>query len=147
MIHICAPRAPIRCHALTTLHASRCRMAQHDIVFARCATRSIASKGRVGKLEYKFTKPWKIIEPLKGASYAIEHCLTPTRMEKKHASDLTPYPLELIPFKPIDGRRYLVWATLQTYWRKPVQGGRSERILTAYPFSSGFSLAIASGTQ
>ena len=31
MIHICAPRAPIRCHALTTLRASRRRMAQHDI--------------------------------------------------------------------------------------------------------------------
>ena len=30
MIHICAPRAPIRCHALTTLRASRRRMAQHD---------------------------------------------------------------------------------------------------------------------
>jgi hypothetical protein len=30
MIHICAPRAPIRCHALTTLRASRRHMAQHD---------------------------------------------------------------------------------------------------------------------
>ncbi len=30
MIHICAPRLPIRCHALTTLRASRRRMAQHD---------------------------------------------------------------------------------------------------------------------
>jgi hypothetical protein len=32
MIHICAPRAPIRCHALTTLRASQRRMAQHDRV-------------------------------------------------------------------------------------------------------------------
>jgi hypothetical protein len=44
-----------------------------DIVFACRATRSIAGKGCVGKLKYKFTRPWKIIEPLKGASYAIEH--------------------------------------------------------------------------
>jgi hypothetical protein len=74
-----------------------------DIVFAHRATRSIASKGRVEKIEYKFTEPWKIVESLKGAIYAVDHCLTPTQKEKKHASDLTPYPLELIPFKPIDG--------------------------------------------
>ncbi len=73
-----------------------------DIVFACHATRSIASKGRVRKLKYKFTGPWKIIEPLKDALYAIEHCLTPTGKEKKHTSDLTPYPLELIPFEPIN---------------------------------------------
>jgi hypothetical protein len=71
-----------------------------DIVFARRATRSDASKGCVGKLEYKFTGPWRIIESLKGASYAIKHCLTPTQKEKKHASDLTLYPSELIPLSP-----------------------------------------------
>ncbi len=74
-----------------------------DIVFARRATRSDASRGRVGKLVYKFTGPWRIVESLKGASYAIEHCLKPSRREKKHASDLTPYPPELIPLQPIDG--------------------------------------------
>jgi hypothetical protein len=31
MIYICAPRAPIRCHAVSTLRASQRRMAQHDI--------------------------------------------------------------------------------------------------------------------
>ena len=31
MIYICAPRAPIRCHAVSTLRARRCRLAQHDI--------------------------------------------------------------------------------------------------------------------
>jgi hypothetical protein len=74
-----------------------------NIIFTRHATCSDASKGRVGKLEYKFTGPWQIIESLKGALYAIKHCLTPTWKEKKHASDLTLYPSELIPFKPIDG--------------------------------------------
>ena len=33
----------------------------------------------------------------------LEHCLHPKRTEKKHASDLTPYPSELIPFEPVDG--------------------------------------------
>ena len=74
-----------------------------DIVFARRATRSVASKGRVGKLEYKFTGPWRIVKSLRGALYAIEHCHSPSRREKKHASDLTPYPMELIPFEPVDG--------------------------------------------
>jgi hypothetical protein len=79
-----------------------------DIVFARCATWSDAAKGCIGKLEYKFTGPWRIIESLKGASYTIEHCLKPSRMENKHASDLTLYPPKLIPFKPIncDNNRY-----------------------------------------
>ena len=74
-----------------------------DIVFARCATRSDASRGRVGKLEYKFTGPWRIVASLHGGSYSLEHCLHPKRTEKKHASDLTPYPSELIPFEPVDG--------------------------------------------
>jgi hypothetical protein len=74
-----------------------------NIVFACHANHSDASKGHVGKLEYKFTGPWQIIESLKGALYTIEHCLTPTRKEKKHASDLSPYPSELILFKPVDG--------------------------------------------
>jgi hypothetical protein len=74
-----------------------------DIVFARHATWLDAAKGPVGKLKHKFTGPWHVIESLKGASYAIKHCLKPSRKEKKHASDLTPYPSKLIPFKPVDG--------------------------------------------
>jgi hypothetical protein len=74
-----------------------------DIVFARRATRSDAAKGRVDKLTYAFTGPWRITALLKGASYELEHCSTPNRKEKKHASDLSPYPLELIPFQPLDG--------------------------------------------
>ncbi len=74
-----------------------------DIVFARRATRSDAAKGRVDKLTYAFTGPWRITALLKGTSYELEHCSTPNRKEKKHASDLSPYPLELIPFQPLDG--------------------------------------------
>jgi hypothetical protein len=74
-----------------------------DIVFARRATRSDASREKVGKLEYRFTGPWRVLESLHGGSYSLEHCLHPTRKEKKHASDLTPYPPELVPFKPVHG--------------------------------------------
>jgi hypothetical protein len=74
-----------------------------DILFARRATRSDSFCERVGKLEYKFTGRWRVLESLHGGSYSLEHCLHPKRTEKKHASDLTPYPPELVPFKPVDG--------------------------------------------
>jgi hypothetical protein len=74
-----------------------------DIVFAKRATRSDASRGRVGKLMYPMTGPWRVIEKLDGGSYRIEHCHLKGRFDKKHASMLFPYPLELIPFEPVDG--------------------------------------------
>ena len=74
-----------------------------NIVFARRAVRSDASKGRVDKLSYPFTGPWRITASHKGASYDLEHCNIPTSKTKKHASDLSPYPLELVPFEPVDG--------------------------------------------
>ena len=75
----------------------------NDIVFAQRATKSVASKGRVGKLMYSMTGPWRIVEKLDGGSYRIEHQLHKGRFEKKHASMLSPYPMELVPFEPVDG--------------------------------------------
>jgi len=40
---------------------------------------------------------------LPGASYELEHCDNTLKKKKKHASDLSPYPPELIPFQPVDG--------------------------------------------
>ena len=74
-----------------------------DIVFARRAVRSISRRGQVDKLMYAFTGPWKVIESLDGASYRLEHCQSKGKLEKKHASDLSPYPAQLIPFQPVDG--------------------------------------------
>ena len=74
-----------------------------DIVFACRATCSDAARGRVGKLEFAFTGPWRILEALHGGSYSIEHCHNEKQRDKKHAADLTPYPQELIPFAPVDG--------------------------------------------
>jgi hypothetical protein len=74
-----------------------------NIVFARVVTRSDALRERIGKLEYKFTGPWRVVESLDGGSYSISHCLHPKRFEKKHTSDLTPYPAKLIPFELVDG--------------------------------------------
>ena len=74
-----------------------------DIVFARRAVKSDAARGTVDKLQYAFTGPWRVSAVLPGASYELEHCDQPSKKEKKHASDLSPYPIELIPFQPVDG--------------------------------------------
>jgi hypothetical protein len=91
-----------------------------NIVFTHRATRSDAAKGHVDKLTYVFTGPWRITASLKGASYKLEHCSTLHRKEKKHASNLSPHPLELIPFQPVDSpnTRY----------------GRIHKPITAHPF-------------
>jgi hypothetical protein len=60
-----------------------------DIVFARRTVRSDSGKGRVGKLMYAFTGPWKIVEVLKGGSYRIQHLLQNNRFDKKHAAYLS----------------------------------------------------------
>jgi hypothetical protein len=72
------------------------------MVFARRATRYDAWRGQVDKLVYAFTGPRLITAKLDGASYDIEHVST-KRKDKKHASDLSHYPAELIVFQPLDG--------------------------------------------
>ena len=74
-----------------------------DFVFARRATRSDSKRGIVDKLMYAFTGPWRVTASLPGASYELQHVHHPTRQDKKHASDLSLYPVELIPFQPLDG--------------------------------------------
>jgi hypothetical protein len=72
------------------------------LFFASCATRSDAFRNRVGKLEYKFTGPWHVLNSLRGSSYSLEYCLHPKHTDEKHGSDLMPYPPELVLFKPVD---------------------------------------------
>jgi hypothetical protein len=52
---------------------------------------------------HPFTGPWRIVASLPGALYELEFASNPKRRKKKHASDLSPYPPELIPFQPVDG--------------------------------------------
>jgi hypothetical protein len=52
---------------------------------------------------YAFTGPWCVTASLPGASYKFQHVHHPTRRDMKHASDLSLYPVELIPFQPLDG--------------------------------------------
>lgn len=74
-----------------------------DIVFARRQTRSHKGRGIVGKLQFAHTGPWRIVTKLDGASYELQHCINTERRLKRHASHLSPFPLPLVPFEPVDG--------------------------------------------
>jgi hypothetical protein len=74
-----------------------------NLVFARRAVKSIRARGLVDKLQFAYTGPWKVVAILDGASYALEHAKFPNKKDKKHASDLSPYPAKLIAFEPMDG--------------------------------------------
>jgi hypothetical protein len=60
-------------------------------------------RGIVNKLQYAFTGPWLVTANLKDAFHEIVHCDNAKKTEKKHASDLSPYPAKLIPFQLVDG--------------------------------------------
>ena len=51
---------------------------------------------------HPFTGLWHVTCSLSGASYELEFASNPKQTLKKHASDLSPYPAELIPFEPLD---------------------------------------------
>jgi hypothetical protein len=74
-----------------------------NIAFACRAIKSDAKRVIDDKLQYAFTGPWQVTAVLKGASYDLVHCNNNKRIEKKHASDLSPYPAKLILFQPVDG--------------------------------------------
>jgi len=73
-----------------------------NIIFAQRAVRLDAKRGIVDKLQYAFKGPWRVTAILTGASYELEHCDSKQK-EKKHASNFSPYPVELILFQPVDG--------------------------------------------
>ena len=97
-----------------------------DIVFARRAIRSDASRERVGKLEYKFTGPWRIVASL---------CVAPRRIvlnralpkavphRKETRIRFVSLPCRTHSFRTHRWRRYTLRPTLQTNRRKPIQGG------------------------
>jgi hypothetical protein len=65
-----------------------------DVVFARHAVKSDDARGNDDKLQYAFTGPWRISAILPGATYELEHYDQLSKKEKRHASDLSPYPTE-----------------------------------------------------
>jgi hypothetical protein len=107
------------CEYINARQPDPCIYSIGDILFARGTVRSSSAREWVDKLQFAFTGPWRISAILKGASYELEHCHNTGRKEKKHASDLSPYPPELVLFQPVDGAHAL-WTTLQTNLHTPL---------------------------
>eukprot|EP01082_Thalassiosira_pseudonana_P008343 g7453.t1 g7453 contig24:661092-664348(-) len=73
-----------------------------DHVFVRRVVKSVAKKSIVGKAEFAYTGPWEIVKSFDGASYECKHVKSGA-IDKFHSAHLSPVPLQLIPFLPLDG--------------------------------------------
>ena len=73
-----------------------------SLVMARQTFQSKKNIGRVDKVEYSFTGPWRVTKKLDGASYEIKQENSNT-IGKRHAAHLTPVPPEMQAFLPVDG--------------------------------------------
>lgn len=113
-----------------------------DIVFARRALRSDSKQGIVDKLQYAFTGPWRVNAVLKGASYELVHCDIAKRIEKKHASDLSPYPAKLIPFEPVDGADTRYGQLYKPISAQPFKAAAIKGFIPIQPFKIATNLAI-----
>ncbi len=119
-----------------------------DILFAYQAVHSDANRGQVDKLTYPFTDPWRITAKLHGALYELEHWSTKIK-EKKHTSNLSPYPAELIPFQPLDGADNQYGQLYQKFKEHPykkavIKGSHLRRRSPFQPSSYGPAMACCS---
>ncbi len=105
-----------------------------DIDFARRATRSDSKRGQVDKLMHPFTGPWRIVESLPGASYAIKFVNKSSWCDKKHAADLSPYPPELIPFEPLDSANSQYGQLYKPIGKSPNKEAGIESFKPPHPF-------------
>jgi hypothetical protein len=110
--------------------------------FAQRAVRSDAKQGIVNKLQYVFTGPWRVNAVLKGASYELVHCDNAKHIEKKHASDLSPYPAELIPFEPVDGADTRYGQLHKPISAQPFKEAGIKGFLPIQPFKIATNFAI-----
>ena len=114
-----------------------------DIVFARRAVRSDAKRGRVDKLMFAHTGPWRVVAKLSGSSYQLQHCIRQNSFEKKHAAHLTPYPAELIPFEPLDGPDHQFGQIHRPISKEPFTAAGIKGFLPIQPFKPPVHFLVA----
>ena len=73
-----------------------------DHVFAKRSVKSDKSKDRVAKIMNGYTGPWEVVGIEHSSSYKLCHVVS-GKTGKSHAAHLSPFPVELIPFEPVDG--------------------------------------------
>jgi hypothetical protein len=111
-----------------------------NIIFARWAVCSNVAQEKVNKLTYPFTGPWRIIVKLHDTSYKVKHCISKAR-DKKHAPDLSPYPVVLIPnnlgnlpFRSLDGADIQFGQLYHKFKEHPYKEARSRGFTPPMPF-------------
>jgi hypothetical protein len=82
----------------------------------------------VDKLTYPF------VAKLHGTSYERKHCLTKTR-ERKHTPDLSPYPVELIPFQPLDSANNQFSQLYRKFKEHPYKEAGNKGFMPLTPFA------------
>jgi hypothetical protein len=105
-----------------------------DVVFARRATRSDSKQGKVEKLMHTFTGLLRIVASLPGASYKIDFIDKPVQRDKKHATDLSPYPPELLPFEPLDSVDNRYGQLYEPIGKSPYKEVGLEGFMPPHPF-------------
>ncbi len=115
-----------------------------DIVFAQRAVKSSSTREQVDKLQYAFTGPWVVKAQLKGSSYELEHCSVAGKWEKKHVANLSPYPVELIPFNPVDGADSRYGQLYKPIALHPIKEAGVEGFTPPKPFKAPAHLATTS---
>ncbi len=79
---------------------------------------------------------------LKGASYELVHCDNANHTKKRHASNLSPYPAELIPFKPVDGADKQYGQLYKPISAQPFKETGINGFIPPEPFKLASNLAI-----
>jgi hypothetical protein len=130
------------CEYINVHRPDPCIYSIGNIVFARCTVRLSSAQERVDKLQFAFTGPWRISAILKGASYELEHCHNTGCKEKKHASNLSPYPPELVPFQPVDGADTRYGQLYKPISAHPFKEARIKGFSLIQPYKVATHLAI-----
>ena len=73
-----------------------------DHIFSKRSVKSNKKRGLDGKLMNSYTGPWEVTKKAAGSSYELKHRDT-GKPGKWHATHLSPFICELLPFLPIDG--------------------------------------------
>jgi hypothetical protein len=90
---------------------------------------------------HPFMGPWRIVASLPGSSYALEFATDPKHWDKKHASDLSPYPPRLIHFEWMDGADNRYGQLYKRIGCSPCKevGTKGFKPLTPFPVASHFA--------
>jgi hypothetical protein len=130
------------CEYINARRPDPCIYSVGNIVFARHTIRSSSAKERIDMLQFAFTGFWHVSTVLNGASHKLVHCHDSSHKEKKHASDLSLYPPELVPFQPVDGADTRFGQLYKPITTHPFKEAGIKRFSPIQPYKVAAQLAL-----